>query len=50
MNNLKEDIKSLVKKSYLVKEISGERYLSINKDTSPEVIQKISEAMKDLKY
>ncbi|KAB8040986.1 transporter substrate-binding domain-containing protein [Silvanigrella paludirubra] len=48
--NLKEDIKSLVKKSYLVKEISGDRYLSINKETSPEVIQKISEAMKDLKY
>ena len=48
--NMKENIKGLVKKSYLVKEISGERYLSFNKDTDPEVIRKISEAMKDLNY
>ncbi|APJ03578.1 substrate-binding periplasmic protein [Silvanigrella aquatica] len=47
--HLHEDIKGVVKKSYLVKEINGDRYLSFNKDTDPEIIERVSKAAKDLK-
>ena len=48
-NNIKENLNYFIKKSYHAKEINGDRYLSISKQTDPEVIKKLSTAMQELK-
>lgn len=47
--NVKENLNYLVKKAYHVKEIDGARYLSISKQTDPEIIKRLSTAMKEIK-
>lgn len=47
--NIKENLNYFIKKSYHAKEINGDRYLSISKQTDPEVIKKLSTAMQELK-
>ncbi|WP_158997616.1 substrate-binding periplasmic protein [Pigmentibacter ruber] len=46
--NVKENLNYLVKKSFHVKEINGDRYLSISKQTDPEIIKKLATAMKEI--
>lgn len=46
---LKQNMNSLLKKSLHIKEIDGDRYLSFNKDTDPEIIKKFAHAIKELK-
>ncbi|WGL59617.1 transporter substrate-binding domain-containing protein [Pigmentibacter sp. JX0631] len=46
--NVKENLNYLVKKSFHVKEINGERYLSISKQTDAEIINKLVLAMKEI--